>query len=128
MAVTTRVAESRQRLWIVPAPLVIWGIHFLACYATAAIWCGRIAGRLGALSTARLAILIYTMVALAAIVGIAWLGYRAHALPPGEPPHDADSPEDRHRFLGLAALLISGLSAVAVVYSAMAAAFIRTCE
>ena len=32
-------------------------------------------------------------------------------------PHDDDTPEDRHRFLGFAALLLSALSAVAVIYA-----------
>ena len=124
----TRTAESRQRLWIVPGPLVVWSLHFMLCYITAAIWCGRVAGRLGALGGARTAIAVYTVVALLAILGIAWLGYRAQALGDTHPPHDADSAADRHRFLGYATLLIAGLSTVAVIYSAMAAVFIRTCQ
>ncbi|HUE90295.1 MAG TPA: hypothetical protein VMO26_29785 [Vicinamibacterales bacterium] len=123
-----RTAESRQRLWIVPGPLVIWAIHFMLCYITAALWCGRVAGPASPLSTARTAIGVYTVVALAGIGAIAWMGYRAQALGAGEPPHDADSPEDRHRFLGFAALLIAGLSTVATIYTAMAALFIETCQ
>lgn len=123
-----RTAESRQRLWIVPGPLVVWGVHFMLCYITAAIWCGRVAGRLGPLGAARTAIAVYTVAALLAILGIAWLGYRAQALGDARPPHDADSAADRHRFLGFAALLIAGLSAVAVLYSGMAALFISTCQ
>jgi hypothetical protein len=42
--------------------------------------------------------------------------------------HDLDSPEDRHRFLGFATLLLSGLSAVAVAYAALAATFFDTCR
>jgi hypothetical protein len=124
----SRVAETRQRLWIVPGPLVVWATHFMLCYITAALWCGRVAGRLGPLGTAQIAIVAYTIAALAMVAGIAWLGYRAHRLAPGEPPHDADSPEDRHRFLGFASLLISGLSGVAIVYAAMTVVFIESCE
>ena len=123
-----QTAESRQRLWIVPGPLVVWATHFMLCYVTAALWCGKVVGRLGPLSTARGASAVYTVAALAAIAGIAWLGYRAQALGSDSPPHDADSPEDRHRFLGFATLLIAGLSAVATIYSALAAHFIRTCQ
>ena len=43
-----QTAERRQRLWIVPGPLVVWATHFMLCYITAALWCGRVAGRLGA--------------------------------------------------------------------------------
>ena len=121
-------AERRQRLWIVPGPLVVWATHFMLCYITAALWCGRVAGRLGPLGSARTAIGLYTGVALLAIAVIGWLGYRAHALGREELPHDADSPEDRHRFLGFAALLIAGLSIVAVLYSGMTAVFIETCQ
>jgi hypothetical protein len=124
----SRVAEPRQRLWIVPGPLVVWATHFMLCYITVALWCGRVAGRLGPLGTARIAIGAYTIAALAIVAAIAWLGYRAHRLGSGEPPHDADSPEDRHRFLGLASLLISGLSVVAIVYSAMTVVFIGSCQ
>jgi hypothetical protein len=123
-----RVAESRQRLWIVPGPLVIWATHFMLCYITAALWCGKIVGPPGPLGSARVAIAVYTAVALAGILVIGWMGHRAHALGAADAPHDADSPEDRHRFVGYAALLIAGLSSVAVIYSAMAAVFIETCQ
>ena len=118
----SRAAESRQRLWIVPGPLVIWATHFMLCYITAALWCGKVAGRLGPLTSARIAMAVYTAVALSAILWIAWICYRAHTFGAADLPHDADSPEDRHRFLGFAALLIAGLSAIAVLYSAMAEA------
>lgn len=123
-----RTAEARQPLWIVPGPLVVWALHFMACYVTAALWCGRVAGRLGSLGVPRTAIAIYTVIALLAIAAIGWRGYRAHASGAGEPPHDEDTPEDRHRFLGLASLLLSGLAAVAVVYSGLTAVFIETCQ
>jgi hypothetical protein len=123
-----RIAESRQPVWIVPASPVVWALHFMLCYVTAAIWCGRVAGPQDSLGAARLAIGVYTVIALTAIATIGWLGYRAHTLGGEEPPHDADSPHDRHRFIGFATLLLSGLSAVATIYSALAALIIRTCE
>jgi len=43
-------------------------------------------------------------------------------------PHDADTPEDRHRFLGFATLLLSGLSAVAVIYTALVVVVFRSCH
>jgi hypothetical protein len=120
-----RTAESRQALWIVPGPLVIWGMHFMLCYITAALWCGRV---VGSSQPPRLPIAGYTAVALAAIAAIGWRGYRAHRHAGGEPPHDADSAADRHRFIGYATWLIAALSFIAVIYSAMAAAVISTCE
>lgn len=119
-----RTAESRQPVWIVPAPLVIWATHFMLSYVTAALWCGRIGG---GVQPPRLLVAVYTVVALAAIAAIAWTGYSAHRHEGETPPHDADSAADRHRFIGYATTLIAGLSAVAVIYSAMAATVIRTC-
>lgn len=122
------VAESRERVWLVPASLVIWSVHFLVCYVIAALWCGVVVGRDGSLLTARLAIAGLTALALAAVAVVGWLGYRAHALGGARLPHDQDIPEDRHRFLGFATLLISGLSAVGVIYTGMTALFIETCQ
>jgi len=44
------------------------------------------------------------------------------------PPHDADTIEDRRHFLADATILLSGLSFVATLYVAMAAAFVETCR
>lgn len=127
-------AESRQRLWIVPASPLIWSLHFMTCYITAALWCGVVVGREAPLASARVAIAAYTVIALSGIAIVGWLGWRAHRFragsegPAAEPPHDDDSPEDRHRFLGFATVLLSGLSGVAVIYSALAAVFIETCQ
>jgi hypothetical protein len=121
--------ESQQPLWIIPGPLMIWATHFMLCYVTAALWCGKVGpGPLAPLGGARVAIGAYTAVALAAILGIGWSGYRAQAFGGSTPPHDADSPADRYRFVGHATLLIAGLAAVAVIYSAMAAVFVETCQ
>jgi hypothetical protein len=105
----------------------LWAAHFLLSYATAALWCGKIAGPSGSLSTARLAIAIYTAIGLAAVGLIGLQAYRRHRLGGEPPPHDRDTPEDRHRFLGFATVLLSGLSAVAILYTALAAVFIGTC-
>jgi hypothetical protein len=124
----SRTAESRQRLWIVPGPLVIWALHFMLSYVTVALWCGRLAGRLEPLAIAQTAIVAYTAIALTALAAIGRMGYKAHALGAGEPPHDADSPADRHRFIGFAALLVTGLSATAVLFTAGSAMLVETCQ
>ena len=68
-----------------------------------------------------------TVLALAAIGIIGWNGHQRHSIGQANLPHDDDTPEDRHRFLGFATLLLSALSAVAVVYAALVAVFIRSC-
>ena len=98
-------AESRQRLWIVPGPLVVWAAHFMVSYITAALWCGRLAGRGGSLGSVQLMIGLYTVAALASLFVIGRIAFQAHAQRTSLPPYDADSPQDRHRFVALAALM-----------------------
>ena len=119
--------EKDESLWILTASPVIWAAHFLASYITAAVWCAKVVGRTGPLGSVRLAIAVYTVVALVGIGLIGWRGFRKHDLGPANVPHGFDTPEDRHRFLGFATLLLSVLSAVATVYVALAAVFLRTC-
>ena len=119
--------EANESLWLLTASPVIWAAHFLLCYATAAVWCAKVVGAGGSLATTRVAISLYTLAALAAIGIIGWIGYRRHSFGSATVPHDDDTPEDRHRFMGFATLLLSALSAVAVVYAALVAVFIRSC-
>lgn len=129
-----QTSEKHQSLWLLTASPLIWAVHFLLCYATASIWCAKVVGPGGSLTTVRVAIAVYSALALAGIGVVGWIGYRRHsfghpALGAGlpTPPHNADTPEDRHRFLGFATLLLSGLSAVAVLYAALVALFFGMC-
>ena len=85
------------------------------------------AGYAGPLASARMAIVIYTVLALSAVGAIGWIGYRRHSFGIAELPHDDDTPEDRHRFLGFATALLSALSAVTIVYETLVIAFIDRC-
>jgi uncharacterized membrane protein YbhN (UPF0104 family) len=120
--------ERPRYLVLLAASPTIWGGHFLLAYCTVAVWCEKAAPPSGSLGAAGVAIWIFTAAALAAIAIIGWLAWRRHRFGDGERPHDFDSPADRHRFLGFACLLLSGLSAVAVVYSALAVALIGSCR
>lgn len=123
-----QTAERHARPWLLPASPVIWAVHFMASYITAAIWCGKIVGPYGTLGPVRTVIAVYTVIALAGIVLIGYAGLRRHRHGAASLPHDDDSPEDRHRFLGFSTLLLSGLSFVAVCYSALAVAFVEGCQ
>jgi hypothetical protein len=125
---TSRVSEDRESLWMLTASPAIWSAHFGLCYVTAAVWCAKVPDVLAPLGGVRTAIIVFTIVALAGITLTGWIGYRAHRLGGAEAPHDDDTPEDRHRFMGFATLLLSGLSAVAVIYAALVAVFVETCQ
>jgi hypothetical protein len=120
--------EKDETLWLLAASPTIWAAHFLLSYCTAAIWCAKLAGPDGSLSRARAIIGVYTVLALAGVGIIGWRGWRRHRLAGSDLPHDDDSPEDRHRFLGFAAALLSGLSAVAILYEALAVVLIERCR
>jgi hypothetical protein len=65
------------------------------------------------------------------VTWIGWDGYRRHRLPGGASDgghHASDTPEDRHRFMGFATTLLSGISAIAILYQALAAVFIGSCR
>lgn len=121
------LTEKHDRLWWVAAPPAIWGAHFLLSYATVAVWCAKYVPPGGPLASARVAVFVYTGVALAAIGGVALRGLAQYKRArPAERGHD--SPEGRHHFLGFTLLALSGLSGLAVVYAALAVVFIGSCR
>jgi hypothetical protein len=133
---TASTTPDRDSLWLLTVAPTVWAAHLLLSYVTAAIWCAKFAGPTGSLNGIPQAIAWYTAVALVAIAIVGWEGWRRHRYPSTPlaadgtetTTHDLDSPEDRHRFLGFATLLLSGLSGVAVLYAAMAATFFDTCR
>jgi hypothetical protein len=125
----TSRTPDRDTLWMLTLAPVIWAAHFLSCYVTAAIWCAKFAPPGGSLDGVRSAVMWYTAAALIGIGFIAWEGLRRHQHGTETTTHDLDTPEDRHRFLGFATLLLAGLSAVATIYVASAGFFFfETCR
>ena len=120
--------ESRASLWGLIAGPLIWAVHFLLSYVTVAIWCAKATAVAASLGGARTALAVYTGVALAAIVAFGWHAWRRHRWGEAELPHDAACAGDRHRFLGFAGFLLCVLSAIAVLYTALAIAAIGTCR
>ncbi len=120
--------EHRESLWWLVVSPTLWALHFVLSYATVAIWCGKAVPRDGSLGAAKTALIVYTLVALAGVIATGLRSHRRHRFGDSELPHDTDTPEDRHRFLGFAAYLLSGLSAIAIVFVAMPLIFISTCR
>lgn len=120
--------QARESLWILTIAPTIWALHLLLSYVTVAVWCAKFAGESGSLGGTRTAIGIYTAIALIGISAAGWIGFKRHSHGNASLPHDADHPEDRHRFLGFAAFLLSALSAVATIFVASAAYFIENCD
>jgi hypothetical protein len=118
---------QRDSLWLLTVAPVLWAAHFLLSYITAAVWCAKVAGPQGTLDAIHPAIVWYTAAALAGIIAAGVMGYRRHEHGTETTTHDLDTPDDRRRFLGFVTLLLSCLSAVAVIYVAFASTVFRTC-
>lgn len=121
--------EARESLWALVLGPSIWALYFLLAYVTAAIWCARFAPADGGLGAARVAIALYTLVALVLIALSAHRGFRRHTY--GEsagPPHGDPTAESRHRFLDFASLLLCGIAAVATIYTAMPLVLSASCR
>ena len=125
---TPALPESKEHLRLLVVSPTLWATHFLLCYVTAAIWCAKAGDPGASLEGIRSAIAWYTAVGLIGIAVIGWEGLRRHSHGTEATTHDLDSPDDRHRFLGFATLLLSGLSAVAVAYAAFAETSFDTCR
>lgn len=130
----TEVPESEDSLWWVAAAPGVWAAHFTLSYATAAVWCAKQGGE-APLSGARVAIAAFTVVGLVAVGAVGWRGLRSYhrnsggsGNEPAKPRTDVDTSLARHQFLGFTLLTLAGLSAVAIVFQALAAVFIGSCR
>jgi hypothetical protein len=120
--------QGHYSLWLLTIAPSIWAVHLLLSYITAAVWCAKFIPSGGALGGVRIAVVWYTGVALLGISVVGGEGFRRHNSGTEATTHDLDSAEDRHRFVGFATLLLAGLSAVGVIYAALAAAYFETCR
>jgi hypothetical protein len=125
---TRSPTSDHYSLWLLTIGPAIWAAHLLLSYITAAVWCAKFIGLGGSLASVRSAIVWYSAIALAGIAVVGWEGFRRHSYGTEATTHDLDSREDRHRFVGFATLLLSGLSAVGVLYAALAAQYFETCR
>ncbi len=118
--------EHHESLWRLTVAPTLWALHFLVCYLTASIWCAK-AGLAATLGPARAAIAVYTLLTLIGIALTARSGLRRHRRVPGALPFDEPTALDRHRSLGFATVLLSGLSALATIFVALPALFFSQC-
>jgi Kef-type K+ transport system membrane component KefB len=116
-----------ESLWTLFTAPVVWALHFLLCYIGAAIFCEK-PGLFGAeFDHLRIAIGLVTVAALGMIVVSAALAWRQWRFGTSDPPHDDPTRRDRLLFQGYATLLLSGLSFVAVIFTALPALFLTEC-
>jgi Kef-type K+ transport system membrane component KefB len=120
------VPQPIETLWTLFTAPVVWAAHFLFCYISAAVYCAKQPAWLD-FGAVRIGIVLATLISLALIVFAALLAWRQWGFGTDDPPHDDATRSDRLLFQGYATLLLSGLSFVAVVFTAMPALLIATC-
>lgn len=116
-----------ESLWTLFTAPVVWALHFLACYVGAAIFCEKPYLLGNDFENLRIGIAVATALSLGLIVLSAVLAWRQWGFGTGDPPHDDPTRRDRLLFQGYATLLLSGLSFIAVVFTALPAIFITDC-
>ncbi|RWF05054.1 hypothetical protein [Mesorhizobium sp.] len=121
------IPKEIETLWTLFTAPVVWAAHFLVCYIGAAVYCAKpeLVGL--SFSAVRAGIAAATLVALSLIALSAWLAWRQWGFGTDDPPHDDPTRRDRTRFQGFATLLLSGLSFIAVIFTAMPALFLTEC-
>ncbi|WP_417588962.1 hypothetical protein [Pararhodobacter oceanensis] len=118
--------EEAESLWRITLAPATWAAHFVTSYAIAAVVCAKAPTLL---PHARLALLMATGLALAVIL---WLGWRAWRQwdyrTTGDYTNALGEAEDRHQFLGHAAVLLALISAIGVVYGTLPVLLLETCR
>jgi hypothetical protein len=140
----TRYASTRMTvLWLLLLPFAIWGAHFLAAYVVTAIQCAKSSDPAAAIPTVRWIVTGLTLAALAGLVGTLRYGRnycrRESSADPengvGPGVNNGDSPRagnvpviDQVRFVWALLLMMSALSALAILYAAAVVFFFGDCR
>lgn len=119
----------RDSLWSLIAGPTIWAVHFLFCYIAAAVFCAKSTDPVADFYGLKIAIGVATVMALIGIViaGVQAVDDWRRALN-AEWAVDEDSLAFRRRFVGRAAFLLAGLSAVGTIYVGMTILFVSSCR
>jgi hypothetical protein len=120
--------RTRDDLVSLAAAPTIWGGHFIACYAIAALDCAPNSELFKPLLNTRLAVGVATAIALI-LIGLilrrAWREWKAEG---GGVIHNHDSAAGRERFLEFSTMLVAALSFVGVLFDALPALLIGDCR
>lgn len=118
--------EEAESLWRITLAPLAWVAHFVTSYGVAAVTCAKAPALL---DSARIGLALATLVALALIC---WLGWRAwlqwDLRNTGDYTNALGEAEDRHQFLGHAAVLLATISAIGVIYGALPVLLLDSCR
>lgn len=122
------LAQSRTAdLWTLILAPTVWALHFLFCYAYAAVSCAK-RGAPDVMGDIRVVVAIATLVAVLLVLPPAFVGWAQARMVGDPPPHQESTEEDRQRFLGLSKMMLAGLSFVAILFTAIPAFMFPDCR
>ncbi|MCA9134043.1 MAG: hypothetical protein KDA45_12840 [Planctomycetales bacterium] len=119
---------SRRWLWWIVLSPMVWAVHFLACYLSAAIWCAKLADTADSVRPLQWAVAWVTAIALGVIVWAGAVSYRQFRRGNPPVPYDFDDPADRTHFQGYTAFLLALLSCVATLFTALVFVLVGSCD
>ncbi|MGI2033456.1 hypothetical protein ACRQ1B_13780 [Rhizobium panacihumi] len=122
------IPREVETLWTLFTAPTVWALHFIACYATVAVFCAKRLPASFSFNSVRITLAIVTIAALAMIVLSTYLAWRQWGFGADDPPHDEPTRHSRTLFQGFATLLLSALSFVAVLFAAIPLMFIAECQ
>ncbi len=116
-------------LWQVLLAPTIWALHFLVVYPGVAVYCAK-AGRGALLDPARGPVLVASAIALGVLAWLFLTAWRRRrpSVTDADLTFEANTPEERHRFLTHMSLAASSLSIVAVIYTTIPILVLETCR
>ncbi|WP_416357099.1 hypothetical protein ACLNGM_02840 [Aureimonas phyllosphaerae] len=119
---------TRDSLITMIATPTVWALHFLFCYIAAAVVCAPNTNIFEPIGGVRATIAVATFASLVFcwFAGIrAWREWKQAG---GKPPHDKPTDDDRERQMELASVLLSGLSFLAIIFTALPALLVADCR
>lgn len=116
-----------ETLWTLFTGPAIWAVHFLFCYVWAAIYCAKRDQLQFGMIFVRGGIGVATVIALVLVAAGGYLAWRQWGFGVNNPPHNKPTEDSRTLFQGFSTLLLSALSFVAVVFTALPTLFIQAC-
>jgi hypothetical protein len=123
---------DRDSLFSIIAGPMVWAVHFLVLYVTAAVACakGFFDVELAGIGVVQLVAAAVTLGAVTLIVHGARMSWRRWRTGPTAPlpPHDRGDPDSRRRFIAYSGLLLCGLALIATVWQALPVLFIHSCR
>lgn len=121
-------AEEHDSLWRLTLGPSAWALHFVICYAAAAVVCAKVPDP-SAVAGLRLGLGALTVLALAVI---SWLGVRAwREWNYFGDRHNEDKPdeaENRHQFINHAAFLLVVVSFIGVIFVSLPIIYLGSCR